>query len=257
MTTNLYVVSDGGSAHGRSAVKVSSQAAARKAYAGKHALWLAYDASDLRVITKAVHICKRGHALLTMETISPARRVLMDAFFSVVVEPSPGMALLPWEELREVVASKDARDLFVAAQALPDDDMLVLVRGDLGSLVVPLSTFRQAKGGPKPDAARVSVTDYGQTVCFGEYEVAADALLYECDADARRRLKKRAIQADATLGGAIRRLRSQKGIAREDFGSTSAKTLARIERGETQPRSRTLSVIARRLGVPLEELSAY
>ena len=119
-------------------------------------------------------------------------------------------AILPWEELREVVASKDSGDLFVAAQALPDDDVLVLVRGDLRSLVVPLSTFRQAKGGPKPDAARVSVTDYGQTVRLGEYEIAADALLYEFDADARRRLKKRAIQADATLGVATTKRLDEK-----------------------------------------------
>lgn len=258
MTTDLYVLPDSSGASIRNAVEVRSRADVRKAYTSpRHALWLACRASGLRVLPKALHLGRPRHALLAMESISESRRVLMDALFSVVVEPSHGTAILPLEELREVLASDSRDDLFVAAQVVPEDEVLVLFRGNLRSLIVPLSTFRRTKRGPAPDASCVSVTDYGQTVRLGEYEIAADALLYEFDPDARRRLKKRALRDDPSLGAAIRRLRLQRGISRDDFAPTSAKTLARIERGETQPRAGTLAKIAKRLGVSAEALATH
>lgn len=86
-------------------------------------------------------------------------------------------AALPSDELREVLGSKDFANLVIAALTISDDDKLVLFWGDFRSLVVPLSTFFQVKGEPNPDAARVSVTDYGQTVRLGEYEIAVDTFV--------------------------------------------------------------------------------
>ena len=240
-----------------SAVNVRSADDVRRAYAEKtHSVWFAPHGAGLTILAKAVTIGKPRHALLTLAKVSVARRGLLDALFAVVVEPTV-TRLLPHDELREVLVADDRQDLFVAAHAVPEDDALVLFRGDLRSLIVPLSRLEGRKGGPKPDPKKVSVTDYGQTICLGDYEIAADALLYELDPDARRRAKRREIKTDDSLGASIRRLRLQRGLSRADFGSLTDKTIARIERGETEPRGSTLATIAKTLRVDADQLGSF
>jgi DNA-binding XRE family transcriptional regulator len=256
MPTPVYVLDDE-ELMMPSAVKVRSADEVRRAYAEKkHSVWFAPDNASLSILAKAVTIGKPRHALLAMKKVSMARRGLLDALFAVVVEPTV-MKMLPRDELREVLVADNRQDLFVAAHAVPQDDALVLFRGDLRSLIVPLSAFKGKKGGPKPNPKKVSVMDYGQTVCLGDYQIASDALLYEFDPEARRRAKRREIKADPSLGASIRRLRLQKGLSRSDFGSLSAKTIARIERGETEPRGSTLATIAKSLGVAASELPTF
>ena len=93
---------------------------------------------------------------------------------------------------------------------------------------------------------------------FGEYEAASDAVLYEFDGDARRRMKAREREEDHSLGGSIRRLRLSKGLSRNDFPGVDAKTVARIERGEVDtPQQQTLDALAKHLGVPIQDLGSY
>ena len=136
--------------------------------------------------------------------------------------------------------------------------IVTLWRGDLTSLVVPFSIFTPTANGIEPDWDRFTVTDYGHTLRFGNYEAAADAVLYECDPKFRRRLKKARIAGERTLGASIRRLRMQRQLTRHDFPGIAPKTLARIERGEVaKPHDGTLESIARRLAVSPEELHTY
>src|SRR5690606_26214834 len=118
------------------------------------------------------------------------------------------------DELREVLSADNRQDLFVAAHFVPEYKALVLFRGDLRSLIVPLSAFKGKRGGPKPNPKKLAITDYGQTVRLGDYEIASDALLYEFDPDARRRAKRREIRMGDSLGASIRRLRLQRGLSR-------------------------------------------
>jgi hypothetical protein len=135
---------------------------------------------------------------------------------------------------------------------------VILYRGNLEPLVVPLAWFRTRPGGPKPDTARLAITDSGQTVRLGEYEAATDAILYEFDDAYRRRAKKRELERDNSFGGALRRLRLQKGLRRTDFHGLTAKEIARIERGEVKkPHPRTVAMLAKRLGVPVRQVSTY
>ncbi|NOY91712.1 MAG: helix-turn-helix transcriptional regulator [Deltaproteobacteria bacterium] len=241
----------------RTAIKVRSADEVRRAYfQKKHSVWFAPDNASLNILAKVVKIGKPRHALLAMKKVSVARRVLLDTLFAVVVEPTV-IEMLASHELREVLVADNRQDLFVAARAVPEDDALVLFRGDLSSLIVPLSSFKGTSGGCKPNPKKVSVADYGQTICLGEYEIAADALLYEFDPEARRRAKRREIKTDDSIGAGIRRLRLQKRLSRGDFGSLSAKTIARIERGETDPRKSTLTTIAKTLGVDAAELATF
>jgi transcriptional regulator with XRE-family HTH domain len=66
------------------------------------------------------------------------------------------------------------------------------------------------------------------------------------------------VDSDRSLGGALRRLRLQKGLRQSDFPGVTAKEIARIERGEVKkPHQQTLAEIAKRMGVSADEISTY
>jgi len=94
---------------------------------------------------------------------------------------------------------------------------------------------------------------------MGEFEAGAEAILYEFDPLFRRRDKERRINTDDSFGGALRRLRLQKGLKQSDFSpSISTKEIGRIERGEvTTLHKRTKETLAQLLGVEPEEIQTY
>lgn len=166
-------------------------------------------------------------------------------------------AFLPKEELAVVLKSPHRRDRFVGGMVDRDARIVTLWRGDLTPCIAPFSAFAPTASGNQPDWDRLKVTDYGNTVQFGEYESATEAVLYECDTDFRRRLKKARSASEQTLGASIRRLRKQRRLTRKDFHGLDPKTLTRIERGEVAPRAGTLAKIAERLGVSPDRLGEY
>lgn len=196
---------------------------------------------------------RRRERLLLLAQIEPATLDSVESLFDAVVvaEPSP--------DLVDILRAENRDELFVRASYDPVARQVVIHRGDLSTLVVPLTWFTPSPRGPKPDATRVRITDGGQTLALGDYEAAADAILYEFDPDYRRRAKKRAVARDTSFGGSLRRLRLQKGLARTDFAPTlSAKTVARIERGEVEkPHGSTLAFLAKKLGVRVDEIAGY
>jgi len=165
---------------------------------------------------------------------------------------------LPNEELVEVLGAPSPQDYCVGGAIDVELGVAVLVRGDLSSLVVPLSSFAPSGSGVVPNFGDFEVDDFGQTLRFGEYEAAFDVVLYEHDSEYRKRLRRKREASEQTLGASIRRLRKQRGLARDAFDGLAARTLARIERGEVEePHTKTLELIARRLGVEVAELGEY
>ncbi len=178
-------------------------------------------------------------------------------FMRVVFAANPD-GILPKSELAAVLKSPDRQDRFIGGMIDKAARIVTLWRGDFTSFVVPFSAFEPTANGTRPAWDRFAVADYGHTLRFGEYEAAADAVLYEYDPEFRRRLRKMRIASERTLGASIRRLRKQRQLTRTDFAGLDPKTLARIERGEVaKPRSDTLALIARRLSVSPGELSEF
>ena len=135
---------------------------------------------------------------------------------------------------------------------------MTLIRGDLSALLVPLETFEPTARGLTPDFSAFEVRDGGQTLGFGAYEAAFDAVLYELDSTYRARIRKQREANDRSLGASIRRLRKQRRLPRTAFSGVSERTLGRIERGEiATPHARTLDRIARTLRVPVDALGSY
>jgi len=166
---------------------------------------------------------------------------------------------IPAEELAEVLDSENLANLFIGGFVNKANDTITLWRGNLESLTVPCSAFEKSGEGTEPDFDAFSVIDGGQTVRLGNYEAAGDAILYEHDAEFRRAISKKRLREDRSFGAALRRLRKQRGLRREDFEpDVAAKTVARIEQGRvTRIRKSTLESLAKHLAVEPEEIERF
>jgi len=165
---------------------------------------------------------------------------------------------LPVDELAAVLAAENRGDLFIGGTVSPQSRTITLWRGDLAPLTVPFSAFEPSGDGTKPEFSSFAVTDHGNTIRLGEYEAAADAILYEFDAEYRRRKAKERLARDRSFGASLRRLRKQRRLRREDFPPLSQKTIARIERGDVKDvRERTLRIIAKTLSVDPGDIGSY
>lgn len=233
--------------------------AVREAFGrSRRGMWLAPRAASLALLVQASEANDTWHRLLVLDEPSTARRELLSTLFRVVVAPGDGVRLLPAEEIVEVLADEHPEKFLIGGVVDADDKALVLYRGSLERVVVPFSWFRVAPRGVKPDFNDFEVIDGGQTVRLGKYEAAADAILYEFDPEARARMKRNQVQVDGSFGGALRRLRLQRGVRRDGFSGITAKTIARIERGDVaKPHAKTLARIAKKLGVKSDEIETY
>lgn len=235
--------------------------------ASRHSLWISPGAAttdkllgglmDLRAAERG-----RRFSIGSIFMLRPPRsRVvpILHGLFDKVIGESPAFKMLPHDQLADVLTAPEdeARDLFVGGIADVPSGTLALVRGNLEILSVPLTLFRPS-GRTQPDFRRFELDDYGHTIRFGRYEAAADAVLYEMDADYRKRLHARRRAEDKGFGPSLRRLRLQRGLTRDAFPGISAKTIARLERKEVlKPRGRSLLTIARTLEVEADQIETY
>ena len=165
---------------------------------------------------------------------------------------------LPDREFLTALTAEDAADRFLGGVSDPASETVALLRGDRRRLVLPFSSFEPSGDGVAPDFGALAFTDYGLTVAFGEYEASADAILYESDAEYRRKLHVQRREGERNFGGSLRRLRKQRRMKRGDFPGVSPKTIARIERDQVgTPHPKTLRLIAQSLGVSEDQIETY
>jgi hypothetical protein len=228
------------------------------AHASQDTLWLSFERNLTASVLRAVdwHSPSLGRVVLLHRPDIETLPALSSCFREVIFSLDNGF-LRP-EQLGEVLSAPNRENLFIGGSVDRQGGTVTLWRGNLASLTVPLSAFRPAGDGTKPDFARFSIRDYGHTVRFGEYEAAADAILYEFDQRYRRVQSKARIAAEKSFGASLRRLRKQRGLRREDFRPLSAKTIGRIEQGKvTHVRDNTRRMIAKTLGVAADEIDTY
>jgi len=222
------------------------------------ALWIARHAVTSAWLGSAMAARSRPRRdwLLFLEAPTPTALTMLRTLFDRVV--APPVTFLPVEELAEVLGSDQRDDLCIGGMVDPASEVVTLYRGDLRSITVPLSLFGATPDGLGPDMSAFSVTDYGRTLAFGEYEAAFDTVLYERDADYRRKLKEQRLAEDRGFGPSLRRLRLQRGLRQSDFEGISAKTVARIEGGQVEsPNAKTIAILAERLGVEADQLAEF
>lgn len=265
MSSPIFLVESKGRASfaptGSSVRRLRSQSEIRRAveHSRPWSVWIASDTSAFHFLATSLKSWWRNdQCLLLLRPAEGPRRRLLDALFRQVLAAGDGVQLLPPAELVEVMAAPNREDLFIGGVVDKADKAVILYRGNLKSLLLPLEWFRPRSGSLELDSSRFRVTDFGHTVAFGDYEVAGDAILYEFDEKYRRRTKKRRLAEDPSFGSALRRLRLQKGLGRDSFPGITAKEISRIERGEVKkPRRRTLEILGKRLGVPPEKIETF
>jgi hypothetical protein len=94
---------------------------------------------------------------------------------------SARFVFLPDEELIEVLEVEDEkkRKLVIAAAIDWTARKVILIRGDMSQLDVPLEAFAASGTGATPIFESLAVIDYGQTLQLGKYEASTDALLHD------------------------------------------------------------------------------
>lgn len=197
--------------------------------------------------------------LLTLESPRPKTVPFLRSLFRNLVGEAQRFQWLPNDQLCEVLAggAGAARDVFIGGVIDTEFGLLMLVRGNFGRVTVPLSIFRSS-GTSKPDFHRFELDDYGHSVRFGEYEASAHFILYEADADYRKRMNAKRRVEEKGFGASLRRLRMQKGISQGGFAGITAKTIGRLEREEVEkPHGATLKTISKTLGVAPEDIETY
>jgi hypothetical protein len=232
--------------------------------ASPRSVWVSTRERTTDDLLRSAEQCQRRrgpmNGLVTLEPPRPNSIPGLQSCFRRLAGIAPDSKVLPLEELLDVLAAPpgEAANLFIAAVADPQSRTLALTRGNLKTIVVGWPMFQPSGNGTMPDFGQPSLTDYGHTLRLGDYEAAAEAILYEADPEYRRKVRKKLLAEEKTFGASLRRLRIQKGLSREHFTPLSSKTIARIERNEIgKPRGETLRAIASRLGVEAEEIESY
>lgn len=225
----------------------------------KDALWISYDKALTQELLKSIARpnLSLGEAVFLHE-LAPKSIAALASCFKHFAYAEDGSFLQP-EELAEVLQAENRSDLFIGGFVDATTKTITLWRGDLESLTVPFLAFPKSGDGTKPDFSKFAATDYGQTIQFGPYEAAADAILYEYDPEYRRQMKKERQATEQSFGASLRRLRKQRGLSREDFApAVASKTIARIEQGQVNRiQQKTLQALADRLEVPPKELGSF
>jgi DNA-binding Xre family transcriptional regulator len=229
------------------------------AHCSKDGMWVSYsgDLTDALVKRASSVPSTLGLGLFIHALDIKSIPVLSSLFRRIAFSVDGGF--LPAEELAEVLNDDHRADLFIGGFVNKATRTITFWRGNLESLTVPFSAFEKSGAGADPNFDALEVIDCGQTVRLGNYEAAVDAILYEHDSAFRRAISKKRRQEDRSFGAALRRLRKQRGLRREDFEpAIAAKTVSRIEQGKvTRIRKATLAALARRLAVEPDEIESF
>lgn len=222
----------------------------------ENTLWIAREMPPLHEIADIGHSRYRRDLLL-LDSIETSRRMLFETIFDRILAPDDDVRLLGDDELLEVVGDDRTQDFFIGAVYDDEDRVVVLYRGTLEPMTIPLDWFSESPTAT-PDPHDLEPVDYGQGVRLGDCEVATRTILYEFDADYRRRQKENRRRLDDSFGACLRRLRKIKGLKQGDFTSVTARTIRRIEKNEVQnPRHSTIEHIADELDVAPDEIETY
>lgn len=222
-------------------------------------VFISSSADDLAALADVAGEAKGNVRLLVLDgVLSQPRREYLETLFRTVISPDRDTRFLGRAELVEAICADNRDALFIGGTVNTADEVVILYRGNLARLVVSFSWFIRPRMTERPDFSDFDVADHGQTVRFGRFEASTDAILYAFDADYRRRAKRRQLELDDSFGAALRRLRLLRALSRRDFAPLSAKSIARIERGDVaRPRDATLRRIARKLQVEPEDIGTY
>lgn len=84
---------------------------------------------------------------------------------------------LPYEELSEAVKAENRNQLLLSGYVDYDFSRIVLLTGDHKIVSLPFDAFYRSGDDTTPDFNKISLSDYGHTLCLGPYEASARYVL--------------------------------------------------------------------------------
>lgn len=87
---------------------------------------------------------------------------------------------LPAKTIVEIQETGHPEDYAIYGVINTDLESMYIACGDYRFIKVPISIFEPTANGIAPDFTDFEITDCGQTLRFGSYEAAFDAVLAEC-----------------------------------------------------------------------------
>lgn len=229
------------------------------AVATKYSLWICHDKYLTLSLLRSVSwpSPSLGDAVFLHSMLPQSLPTVANCFTRFAYLARAGF--LPITELTDALCAVNKADLFIGGTVDHDSKTVTFWRGNFQTITVSMTSFEKSGDGTVPDFSKLLITDGGQSVQLGKYEAAVSAILYEFDPEYRRRIGKLRERNEQSFGASLRRLRKQKGLKRDDFSpNISSKTIARIELGHvTQIRPKTLGLLAKRLGVKVEEIGQF
>lgn len=138
------------------------------------ALWLVSESESLLPFLANPGFC--GGRLLLLTPVDAAWKPALAGAFISQLSPSSRINLVSTPELLAILGLPDAAG---RAIAVAGDTRLGLTiwRGDLSVLTAPTTIFPAVADGPTPDFESPFISDRGQTVVLGAYEVALEGIL--------------------------------------------------------------------------------
>ncbi len=228
-------------------------------HAKQDSLWISFDRSLTEELLRSWHWPRKslGGAFVMHALDAHSIPALLNCFRRLAFVT--GNNVLKADEFVEALLSEKRADLILGGNLDRETKTITLWRGNMESITVPFSAFSISGNGIKPNWDKFQVTDFGQTIQFGEYEAATDAVLYEFDPEYRRRALLQRRESEQTIGASVRRLRKQRGLRQQDFApELDEKTIARIEQNKIKNiRATTLNALARHLRVKPGDLATY
>ena len=157
----------------------------------------------------------------------------------------------------DAVLARNANRMMTVASLLEDGIELGFADGAMG--LIPYSELPEIGERAALSALELSnpyelvlKTTQGATV-----EIPWDFARHYCEATYRPAIEAIAMRGRQTLGRRIRRLRNSSGLTQDALAGAAGirrVTVVRLEKGEHTPRYKTLSAVARVLGVDVSEL---
>lgn len=136
-----------------------------------------------------------------------------------------------------------------------EDGVLRIVSPDFRRMDVPISKIEALSKADKTVVEHFEIDNDGSYIYWPDLDLHLgwEQLLQTVDPEAARKAKQKSGEFNKRYGGAVRRIREQKGLAITGIPGLSDKQLRRIERGECRLTSNAAKKLATAHGMMLNE----
>lgn len=158
------------------------------------ALWVAPTAGSLERLGTLRGGRRGDQRVLVLVPVDMLGLEALHTLFTYVVCRQPGRPFLRLRQIAAVLAEPQPDEYFISGLVDVATHSLVLYRGDLSSVIVPISWFQNPHSPAVADPSKFRIVDWGHSIALGNFEAPSDAILYDFDPVVKARLEGKMIR---------------------------------------------------------------